>query len=216
MLSLNYTADIVKNPKVPDRDLFIFNTETDILVDVVEGTGSLLYGLAVDSDRQVYIAQADARNAENGRAGTQQHGLEEMENRAFLNQITHVNCQTFPCGEPSFFELEPLPPVQPDSGMALATPFGIQVSDDNATIVATAAGSDKVFTMNAESGEILGRVSVDEVPRGISLISNTDGAAEQAWVLNAVANTVSLIDLTTLSSPMVTETIALVDPTPNC
>ena len=214
VLSLNYTADIVKNPKVPDRDLFIFNTETDILVDVVEGTGSLLYGLAVDSDRQVYIAQADARNAENGRAGTQQHGLEEMENRAFLNQITHVNCQTFPCGEPSFFELEPLPPVQPDSGMALATPFGIQVSFDNATIVATAAGSDKVFTMNAESGEILGRVSVDEVPRGIALISNTDGAAEQAWVLNAVANTVSLIDLTTLSSPMVTETIALVDPTP--
>ena len=90
VLSLGHVTDIVKHPDVPDRDLYVFDTKTDELVEVIDSLGTLLYGLAVDSKGRVYIAQTDARNDVNGRAGSKKHGLAEMENRAFLNQITIV------------------------------------------------------------------------------------------------------------------------------
>ena len=151
VLSLNYDVDIVRNPKVPDRDLFVFDTRSDRLLDQVEGTGTLLYGLTVDGRRNVYIAQAEARNDANGLAGTQGHGLAEMENRAFLNQITRVNCSDRSCEAPEIFELEPLPPEHPETGMALATPFAVEVTKDNNTLIGTAAGSDKLFVFDIES-----------------------------------------------------------------
>ncbi|MYE84326.1 MAG: beta-propeller fold lactonase family protein, partial [Gammaproteobacteria bacterium] len=213
VLSAGYDADIVTHDRVPDRDLFVFDTGTDTLEATVTGVGTLLYGLAVDSEGTVFVAQADARNVANGRAGTEGHGLDEMENRAFLNQITRVTCTDAACGSPERFDLEPLPPEHPEAGMALATPFGIRVSGDNSTLVVTAAGSDKLFTVDAETGAVLGRVAVGAVPRGIALVSDSDGAPSEAWVLNTVSNTVSLVDVATTSSPSVTATIALEDPT---
>ena len=62
-----------------------------------------------------------------------------------------------------------LPPKHPEQGKALATPFAIEISDDDATLVVTAAGSDKLFTVDAASGDVLGRISVGAVPRGIAL-----------------------------------------------
>ena len=212
VLSTNYAADIVTNTELPDRDLFIFNTATDTQVRIVSAVGTLLYGLTVDSSGTVFVAQTDARNTANGRAGTQDHGLAEMANRAFLNQITEVECPSA-CLTPVRHDLEPLPPAHPASGMALATPFGIQISDDDDTLLVTAAGSDKLFTFDVESGEVLGRVAVGAAPRGIALVSDDEGAPQSAWVLNAVGNTVSLVDLTTLSSPSVTATVELADPT---
>ena len=212
VLSAGYDADIVKNARLPDRDLFVFDTRTDRLLQTVDGLGTLLYGLAVGRNGHVFIAQADARNTANGRAGTRGHGLAEMENRAFLNQITQLDCSPR-CGNAGFFDLEPLPPHHPAAGMALATPFGIQVSNDDATLVVSAAGSNKVFTVNAQTGDVLGRVTVGATPRGIALISNATGAPREAWVLNAVANTVSVVGLTSLASPSVAATIELADPT---
>ena len=213
VLSAGYDADIVKNERLPDRDLFVFDTRTDTLVDTVTGVGTLLYGLAVDGRGNVFVAQADARNVDNGRAGTQGHGLAEMENRAFLNQITRVACGAAGCSGPERFDLEPLPPEHPAPGMALATPFGIQVSNDDSTLVVTAAGSDKVFTVDAGTGAVLGRVAVDAVPRGVALVSDANGAPREAWVLNAVANTVSLVDVSATNAPTLTATITLEDPT---
>ena len=213
VLSEGYDADIVKNPRLPDRDLFVFDTRTDRRRHVVSGLGTLLYGLAVDSRGRVFVAQTDARNVENGRAGTRKHGLAEMENRAFLNQISRVTCLASSCARQPRFDLEPLPPEHPPAGMALATPFGIQVSDDDATLVATAAGSNKLFTVNANDGTVLGRVAVGAAPRGIALVSASSGAPRQAWVLNAVENSVSVVDLQALDAPRVAATIALDDPT---
>ena len=213
VLSAGYDADIVKNERLPDRDLFVFDTRTDTLVDTVTGVGTLLYGLAVDGEGNVFVAQADARNVDNGRAGTEGHGLAEMENRAFLNQITRVACAAAGCSGPERFDLEPLPPDHPEPAMALATPFGIRVSDDDSTLVVTAAGSDKVFTVDAETGAVLGRVAVDAVPRGVALVSDAAGAPSEAWVLNAVANSVSLVDVSATDNPTLRATIALEDPT---
>lgn len=213
VLSLGHVTDIIKHPEVPDRDLYVFDTNTDELVEVVDTLGTLLYGLTVDSNGKVFIAQADARNDANGKAGTKKHGLKELENRAFLNQITSVAFKDGKPETPQFFELEPLPPNHPEREKALATPFAIQISADDTTIVASAASSDTIFTLDAATGETLGRVQVGAVPRGIALQSDSSGKASQAWVLNAVANTVSLLDVSDPTKLKVIETIALQDPT---
>lgn len=213
VLSIGAVLDIIKHPKVPDRDLYVFDTKTDKLIETVDTLGTLLYGLTVDSKGQVFIAQADARNDANGLAGTKNHGLAELENRAFLNQITSVSFNGNSAEEPKFIDLEPLPPEHPKQGEALATPFAIQISDDDKTLVVSAAGSDKLFTVDAASGEILGRVDVDAVPRGIALESDANGKPSRAWVFNAVANTVFLVNLSDLSRPQIAERITLEDPT---
>lgn len=213
VLSVGHVVDIVRHPDVPDRDVFVFDTQTDKLVHVVDSVGTLLYGMTVDSQGNVFVAQADARNAVNGRAGTRRHGMAELENRAFLNQITRIPTAGTRPQTPEFFNLEPLPPEHPQPAAALATPFAVQVSQDDQILVATAAGSDKLFTVDAASGEVLGRVAVGAVPRGVSLQHDDDGRLESAWVYNAVANTVSIIDLQDVAHPEVTGFLPLDDPT---
>ncbi len=213
VLSIGHVVDVVKHPKVPDRDLFVFDTETDKLIETVDTLGTLLYGLTVDSKGRVFVAQTDARNDANGRSGTKKHGLAELENRAFLNQITQVGFVDGKAQKPQFFELEPLPPMHPAEGEGLATPFAIEVSSDDKVLVCSAAGSDIVFTVDAESGKILGRVEVGAVPRGISLVHGEDGELDKAWVHNAVDNSISQLDLTDVAEPKLTCTVALEDPT---
>lgn len=212
VLSIGHVVDVVRHPQVPDRDLYVFSTENEKLVKVVENVGTLLYGMTVDSQGNVFVAQANARNDANGKTGTQKHGLKELENRAFLNQITKVDLNAEKI-EPQCFELEPLPPEHPTPEMALATPFAIQVSGDDSTLIASAASSDVVFTQDAKTGEVLGRVKVGAVPRGIALADSSDGKPEAAWVLNAVGNTVSFVDLSDIKNPTVIHSIALEDPT---
>lgn len=213
VLSLGHVTDIVKHPRVPDRDLYIFDTKTDKLIRTVDTLGTLLYGLTVDSKGNVFIAQTDARNDINGRSGTKKHSLKELENRAFLNQITRVSLSKNESEKPTFINLEPLPPNHPGPGQALATPFAIQISDDDSTLVATAAGSDKVFTVDVETGKVMGRVRVESAPRGIALETSSTGRLSQAWILNAVANSVSLIDVSDPNNPSVKQKIILEDPT---
>jgi YVTN family beta-propeller protein len=213
VLSLGHVVDIIKHPEVPDRDLYVFDTKTDKLVEVVDTLGTLLYGLTVDSKGRVFVAQTDARNDANGRSGTKKHTLKELENRAFLNQITRVEFKGDSAEKPTFINLEPLPPMHPKKGHALATPFAIQISDDDSTLVVSAAGSDKLFTVDAANGEVLGRIAVGAVPRGIALEHLESGKASQAWVLNAVANTVSVVDVSDPTKPQVVGFVRLEDPT---
>lgn len=212
-LLMGAVVNIVKHPKVPDQDLYIFDTETDEPVAIVDTLGTLLYGITVDAKGRVFIAQTDARNYANGLAGTKKHGLTELENRAYLNRITVVRFAEDSAEAPAFIDLEPLPPVNPKPRQALATPFAIQISANDATLVVTAAGSDKLFTVDTMSGKILGCVDVEAVPRGIALESDTEGNPSRAWVFNAVANTVSLVNLSDLSYPKVVASIPLPDPT---
>jgi YVTN family beta-propeller protein len=213
VLSLFAVVDIVKNRLNPDRDLFVFNTANDQLVEIVDGLGTLLYGLTISSGGQVFVTQTDARNDVNGRAGTFGDGLAEMENRAFLNRITQVDCSADTCTVPRFMDLEPLPPAQPAPGMAFATPFAIAISADDATLLVSAASSNKLFSVDAVSGQLLGQVEVGKVPRGIALESSDEGRPLQAWVFNAADNTVSLIDVSDPVSPVLADTITLDDPT---
>ena len=207
--SAGFTVDVVKQPKIPDRDLFIFDTRTDELVSTVKTLGTSLFGLAVDAAGTVFIANTDARNHVNGRAGTKKHGLKELQNRPYLNRVTRVSAD----GEAGFYHLNPLPPERPPRRRAVATPFGIKVSGDGEVLFLTAAGSDHLLLLGAKTGEILGRVRVGAVPRGVALEEDSKGRAGVAWVLNAVANTVSKVEIPATGQPGVVETIALSDPT---
>ena len=209
VLSLGYVSDIIKHPRQPDKDLFIFDTKSDRQVEVVETLGTLLYGITVDSKGKVYIAQTDARNDVNGRAGTKKHGLSELENRPYLNQITSVSFKDYIIDK-RFLNLEPLPPQQPDKQQALATPYAIQISDDDSTIVASASASDKIFTLDTRTGEVLNQIVVGAGPRGIAL---EKGKLSKAWVYNVLDNSVSLVDVSDPKNIKLTTTVTLADPT---
>ena len=193
---VGFDVDVAKDPILPDRDLYVFDTSSDALLDVVDGVGTLLYGLAVDSHGKVFVAQTDARNADNGRAGTQGQGLADLANRTFLNQVGVVNCPGGSCGNPSVFQLEPLPPSQPAAGQQLATPYGLAVSANDRVLVGTAASSSRVFTLDAGTGAVLDVVDVGHGPRSLALRSNaSSGAPEVAYVLNTLDDSISVIDV---------------------
>lgn len=207
---------LIKNiqidPDVPDRDVFVFDTANDQLVKIVSGVGTLLYGLAVDSQSRVFVAQAESRNAVNGLDG---QNLVDLDNRMFLNQIVRLDCPGGNCGAPTRFDLEPLPPAQPLPGSQLATPYAIAVSGDDSTLVVTAASSHRIATVDPSNGQVLGLVDVGHAPRGLVLESDGNGAPAAAYILNSLDSTVSRIDLTNPAAPSVTATMAIgIDPTP--
>jgi len=211
IITRGFPANIIRNPAVPDRDLFIYDTETDALVEEVSSIGTLLYGVAVDSHGRVFISQTEARNDDNGDA-VAGDDLIDLDNRAFLNQVARLECAGG-CSEMRLIELEPELPAQPAPGMALATPFGIQVSDDDAIVVSVAAGSSRLFTMDARTGEVLGRAAVGAIPKSLVLESDDDGAPLRAWVFNAIEDSVSLVDVSDPADPSETIRIPLEDPT---
>lgn len=214
VLSLNYVADIIKNPELPDRDLLVYDTSSEQLIDTVEGLGTLLYGLTVTDSGQVVIAQTDARNDANGLAGSAGHGLAELENRPFLNQLSVVLCGTNdPCDtQASRIRLESPPPDQLGDGSALATPYSVVAIPDTSWIAGTAAGSDEVFIVDASQQTLLSRHSVGATPRGIT--SLTLAGKPSLWTYNAVDNSISRLSIEEDASLTPVQTIALLDPRP--
>jgi YVTN family beta-propeller protein len=186
--------NIVVDPDVPDRDLFVFDTRDESPVgSPVTGVGTLLYGVAVDSQGRVFVTQTEALNAVNGDEG---QNLIDLDNRMFLNQITRISCGGGSCGSPVHLDLEPTPPARPDRSEALATPYGIAISDDDSTLVATAAGTSRLFTMDTDTGEVTGIVDVGAIPRGVALRSDPHtGAPKTAYVLNTLDNSVTVVDI---------------------
>jgi len=206
VLSLGAVVDIVKHPQVPDRDLFVFDTATDTLLQTHEHLGTLLYGIAVDSHDSIYIAQTDARNHINGKSGTARHGLAELGNRPFLNQVTCVDQ-----AGTRFIELDSVRDNLPIADLAVATPSAVELTPDESTLLVAASGSDLLVTVDPRSQTVLGRVRVGAVPEGIAV---EPGPLPRAWVLNAADNSVSLVDLGDVHQPRLVQTVALADPTP--
>ncbi len=203
--------NIVVDPALPDRDVFVFDTSNDALVDVVEHVGTLLYGVAADGAGRVYVTQTDARNAANGTEGD---NLPALGNKLFDNEVAILDCSGGSgCSIAQTVELEP---DFPNPATALATPFGVAVSPDGALVVGTAAGTHRLFTLDA-TGTLLGRVDVGSVPKGVALLADPEtGAAVRAYVLNTLSNSVSIVDLTDPTAPQTIGLIAIGgDPTPD-
>jgi YVTN family beta-propeller protein len=191
--------NIVVDPDVPDRDLFVFDTATDLPVGApVEGVGTLLYGVAVDAGGRVFVSNTDARNHHldgNGLAAQPPEGLglglADLENRAFRNRVTRIDCPGGACGAPQRVDLEPGPGLAVPT--PLATPYGIAASADGTVLVVTAAGSDRVATLDAATLAVLATLDVGANPRGVAFRST--GATGTAYVLNTLGNTVSVVNV---------------------
>ncbi|MDJ0868282.1 MAG: YncE family protein [Myxococcota bacterium] len=216
-------VNIVKDPDAPDRDLYVYDTATDDLLDVVDGVGTLLYGVTVShAGHQVFVTQTDARNEVNGQDLDE---LEDLDNRMFTNEVAQVDCATIPCSFSRPADVLDLEGGAPTQANALATPYGVQISGDDTTLVATAAGSSRLFTVDASTLSLLGTVDLDagvpadagqQIPRGLALRSDAMGAPETAYVLNTLENTVSVIDVSTPGTPTHQAKIAVgADPTPD-
>ena len=209
--------NIVEDPLVPDRDLFVYDVATHAEVGVASGVGTLLYGLAVSGSGRAFLAQTDARNAVNGLDG---QNLIDLDNRMFSNQVAAVSCSAGGCAAPQIADLEP---PGPTPATAMATPYGIALSADDATLVVTLAGSSRVATLDAASLAVLDVLDLgagasfgQQIPRGVALRSGASGAAQTAYVLNAFENTVSVIDASNRVALAETAKVPLAgDPTPD-
>jgi YVTN family beta-propeller protein len=188
--------NVVLDPDVPDRDLFVFDTATDAPVGApVQGVGTLLYGLAVDAAGRVFVTNTDARNHDqdgNGLAAQppegQGRGLVDLQNRAFRNRVTRVDCGGG-CGAPLRIDLEPPPGSAVPT--PLATPYGAALSADGTRLLVTAAGSDRLASLDAGSGAVLATLAVGANPRAVVFASS--GATGTAYVLNTLDDTVSVV-----------------------
>jgi YVTN family beta-propeller protein len=211
----NEVKNIVDDPQVPDRDLFVFRTSTDALVTTVSGIGTLLYGVAAGPSGKVFITQTDARNLVNGLHDSFLLGLG---NRMFTNEVAFVDCNNAvlggsTCSFSAASDVKDLEPASPTQTTALATPFGAALSADGSILVGTAAASNRVFTLNTTTRNVQATLGVGDIPRGVAFLST--GATGTAYVLNALGNTVSLVTVGSGGALTAAGTIAVgADPTP--
>lgn len=213
------TKNIVIDPQVPDRDLFLFNTATDAEITTggapVSGMGTLLYGIAVNAAGRAYVAQTDALNTVNGIEG---QNLVNLANRMFTNEIGAVTCTGAGCGAVTIKDLE----TAQTQAEAFATPQGIALSSDDATLVVTAAGSSRVKTLDAATLAVQATLDLgatgQAIPRGV--VVRTAGGVKTAYVLNSLSNTVSVVAIANGPTPAAgtmtktTDVLLFGDPTP--
>jgi YVTN family beta-propeller protein len=212
--SPNIGGRVIHDTGNPDRDLFVFDATTLAPIATVNTVGTLLYGVAVgNGGNRVYVTNTDARNVNNG--------LTALGNQMFLNRLAYVDCTggctTF--GAPTEVDLD----VQAPGAATFPTPYGIAVSDNGATLVVTAAGSDGTTGWNGASGlytlsatgAVQGSVRVGAIPQGVALKSAANGSAQTAFVLNTVDSTISVVDVTIPTTPALQATLLVgADPTP--
>ena len=222
VLSIGYREDVVRHPKIQDRDLYIFETNNDTEIGTVDTLGTLLFGIAVDSKNHVYIAQTDARNHINGRAGTKKHSLKELNNRPYANQLTDfdinywktVDNRNFAAArDKNFIDLDFINLSKQEAIHSFATPYAIELSKNESWLVGVAAGSDCVFVMEKETRKILSTERVGAGPRGL-VLDDAESAVAKIWIFNAFDNSVTVLDSTALPKLKLKTEIQLDDPTP--
>jgi len=210
----NVGGEVVHNPNIPDRDLFVYDTDLNLL-QTVTGVGTLLYG-AVASGNSVYLTHTDARN--------ELDGLLALGNRMFENKLARVDCSGS-CSLTVNADLD-----ANGFGVPVPTPYGVAVSGDGATLVLSVAGSDgsppdagDPSTVNVDipglltvsaSGAVQGFVRTGAIPQGLALRSDALGAAQTAYVLNTVDSTLSVVDVSSPATPALLGSVAVgSDPT---
>jgi hypothetical protein len=117
------------------------------------------------------------------------HGdtLADLDGRMFDNEIGSINCSGGSCSTPVVTNLEPGGTTHANS---LATPYGIALSGDDATLLVTAAGSSRLASYDTGTMTQLDRIDVGAIPKGIAFLPGA-GSAGTAFVLNTLDNTVS-------------------------
>jgi YVTN family beta-propeller protein len=180
--------NIVTLPLVlPDRDVFVFSTADESLLSTAEHVGTLLYGLAVAGDGTIYVSETDARNVVNGNHG---QVLADLDGRMFDNRVARVTCAGASCTS-TITNLEPGGTTPANS---LATPYGIALSGNDATLLVTAAGASRLASFDAATLTQLGVLDVGSIPKGV-VFDAPGSASGTAYVLNTLGNSVSKVSV---------------------
>jgi YVTN family beta-propeller protein len=201
---------------LPDNDVAVINTgSTPKLAGYYSGVGTINLGLAVNPvNGDLYVSNTDARNLIHFETGVQGHFVD--------NRITKI--QTNSTITP--YDLNPginysILPNPAALVTALAQPTGLVVDPAGAFMWVAAFGTDRVAKVDT-NGNVLATIevaqpsgqgaSVDPAhkrgPRGLAL----DSAAQKLYVLNRIANSISIIDTT--QSTVLSELPIGFNPTP--
>jgi hypothetical protein len=212
--SVTLIRPIVFDPLALDRDLWVYDLDdlgSGEPVQIVEGVGSLLFGMTATDDGRVYVSNTDARNALNG--------LDLLDNQMFENRLSVLDCSGIECSLLDRVDLE-------DGGRRFPTPHAIDALADGSLLVVTASGSDGeplplagggsrpndgLFTLDRD-GRILGGVPVGAIPQGVVLGADPrDASRSLAYVWSGQDYTVQVVDVTDPETPEVLE-VLLDDP----
>jgi DNA-binding beta-propeller fold protein YncE len=199
--------NVVTVANIPDRDLFVFDTATDTLESTATSVGTLLYGLAVAGDGAIYVSQTDARNLVNGGHGLV---LADLDGRMFDNEIAEVTCSGASCTSTAT-NLEPGGTTHANS---LATPYGIALSGNDATLLVTSAGASRLASFATATMTQLHVLDVGAIPKGV-VFDAPNSSSGTAYVLNTLGNSVSKVsvDANGVLALVATKTVGN-DPTP--
>ena len=174
---------------IPDRDVFVFSTTDETPVVTARSVGTLLYGLAVAGDGTIYVSQTNARNLVNG---DHDQILADLDGRMFDNEIARVTCTTS-CTA-SVTNLEPGNPTVTTHANSLATPYGLALSGNDATLLVTAAGVNRLASYDTATMTQLDVLDVGAIPKGV-VFDAPGSASGTAYVLNTLGNSVSKVSV---------------------
>jgi DNA-binding beta-propeller fold protein YncE len=202
--------NVITRVNIPDRDVFVFSTANETLLSTATGVGTLLYGLAVAADGTIYVSQTDARNLLNGSDG---QVLADLDGRMFDNEIAQLTCSGATCTSVAT-NLEPGNPTVTTHANSLATPYGIALSGDDATLLITAAGVNRLASYDTTTMTQLDVLDVGAIPKGVAFDA-PNSPSGTAYVLNSLGNSVSKVsvDANGVLALVATKTVGN-DPTP--
>lgn len=183
---------------VLDNDVAEINTTTQTVTRYLSDVGTNLFDVAVrPGTDELWIPNTEALNRTRFEPVLNGHFAD---NRVTRIALTTPTVTPFDLNPGVDYNTLPNPTAQATS---LAQPMGMIFSSDGASAWVAAFASDRVAKIDPATGAVLSRVDVRTSgstknmrgPRGLAL----DEAGSRLFVLNKLANTISVVDTNTLT-----------------
>jgi YVTN family beta-propeller protein len=201
---------------MPDNDIAEIDVAALSITRYFSRVGTVNLGLAIrPGANELYVANTDARNLVHFEPNVRSHAVDNRISRIDLSSGTIT-----PFDLNSNIDYATLPNLSAKTN-ALAQPTSIVFDPSGSFLYLAAFGSDRVAKLSPD-GTVLDRIEIGpEIgsiadprhkhgPRGLAL----NAAANRLYVLNRIANSISIID-TTSNSVLKEIPIGSYDPTPD-
>jgi len=189
-------SSIVRDPSLPDHDVFAIRTADDTITGMADGIGTLITALRAEPNgTRLWAAHLDAHNMVIGEAN--------LRGRAIDNKIAVLDARTL-----SVLRQIDLDGTSPSIRTSVAQPADIAFSPDGSRAYIAAFGTLSVQVVETETGRKLNRISVGAGPRGLAI----DGRAGILYALARIDQKISAIRLDT--GALIARVPVGYDPTP--
>lgn len=200
---------------MPDNDVVEIDAPSLEITRYFSGVGTVNLGLAVNPrNGDLFVANTDARNRVRFEPNVRGH---VVDNRLTRIAIADGTVTPFDLNPEIDYSTLPNPSAQ---ATALAQPTASVFTPDGESVYLAAYGTDRIARVDA-SGNVLARIEIGPSsgttinprtkrgPRGLAL----NAAADRLYVLNRIANTLSVVD-TTAETVLREVPVGSFDPTP--